>query len=879
MKKIFITFLVVLLIPISAYSNIIGDYFYFVQSKNLSGIKQLLYNPTPERLKVYRLVFAAVDQRINSVKIKRTQVFRDKAIVEVHSNVTIYDKFNKRSFNEDNDLVFLLQKQSNRWKIAKVMPLADFILKKKLLIIKKAMDQIGNNNKVIYNTAEGGENFLNNNQNNNSFRPKNNYTYLGCFKDQGDPYGLRGRDLAAFGFGSDRMTPTLCMRECARRGYRYAGVQYSSQCFCGNSYGKYGRATNCNMKCTGDKNQTCGGSWANNIYNVTGLNVPRIHYNIGVEVNTDRPGLDYKSFNLPYPDYKLCQNACDKDPKCRAWTYVKPYTIQGAYAKCWLKNAIPNPVRKRSCISGIKRTIPKTMKTFRYPKINGYRLDWCRLWAQDCGEGAADTFCKRMGFKRAINFQEDYDIGARSPTYVIDSGKICNQSFCDGFKYITCAGKNDGTVVATTETAHLQNKTTTSTKCKVAYRRFVRAYNKVVGLMSRGKGNTAEAKRAYAEYKTARENYYSCKNRKASGVSTGYNTAINSEHFMGHREKPILSFRDDFYRFNPTYWEAYEWKTLKPAQNKLSFHNGYLDLKCNYTDRSAFIVSKPIPIKKGEILIIRRRLKVHYANKYFEGGIWFYQTDGRKIAMPQNRNAWLSAFGKNLFNVTYFNYYYEKPGVRQYVPTKFGFVIYGIDWRNKRNYSIFTPIWDKWFTEEIIYNPAKNEATYRLNGYAATVKTAPLIEPYIRFIMHPYGWYTGHDIKIDWVDVIIKKANAVSNNNPSYSIDKCAVYQNKQDYLSMRFPKYLDSNNHDINLTCSVYMLPKGSRIKAEWYYIMPNKEFFIAQKTVTVERSSKNDKYVNFRIENYRSWPQGSYRVTIKLNDRIVDTIYFKVR
>ena len=456
--------------------------------------------------------------------------------------------------------------------------------------------------------------------------------YLGCFKDQGDPFGLRGRDLAAFGFGSDRMTPNICMRECARRGYRYAGVQYSGYCFCGNRYGKYGRAANCNMHCSGDKSKICGGSWANGIYDVARLNIQKVNYGSGVEVNTDRPGLDYKSFNLPYPDYRLCQNACKKDPKCRAWTYVKPYTIQGPQARCWLKGSIPNQVRKSCCISGIKRISSNNTKTFRYPTINGYRLDWCRLWAQDCGQGAADAFCRKMRFTRAIAFEEDYDIGAKSPTYVIGSGKICNQSFCDGFKYITCTGRRFVIPPKKHKQIYTQPNVNKKLNCKDAYRRFVRAYNKLTNLISKGKGNTPEARRAKIEYDSARNAYANCR-------------------------------------------------------------------------------------------------------------------------------------------------------------------------------------------------------------------------------------------------------NANNNQSVSYSIDKCAAYQNKQDYISFRFPEYLNSKKHYINLTCSVYMLPKGSKIKVEWFYVMPNKDYPIGAKTIFVNKTSKKDKYVNFRIESDRDWPAGIYRVRITLNGKEMDVVSFKVR
>ena len=50
--------------------------------------------------------------------------------------------------------------------------------------------------------------------------------------------------------------------------YLYAGVQYTSECFCGNSYGKYGSLpeSSCNMPCSGNKTQICGGTWSNSVY-------------------------------------------------------------------------------------------------------------------------------------------------------------------------------------------------------------------------------------------------------------------------------------------------------------------------------------------------------------------------------------------------------------------------------------------------------------------------------------------------------------------------------------------------------------------------------------------------------------------------------------
>jgi hypothetical protein len=72
------------------------------------------------------------------------------------------------------------------------------------------------------------------------------------------------------------------------------------------------------------------------------------------EDNTDRPGMDYKNFDLTAADPSLCENACKGEATCKAWTYVKP-GIQARAARCWLKNDVPAPKNNQCCVSGIKQ--------------------------------------------------------------------------------------------------------------------------------------------------------------------------------------------------------------------------------------------------------------------------------------------------------------------------------------------------------------------------------------------------------------------------------------------------------------------------------------------------------------------------------------------
>jgi len=70
------------------------------------------------------------------------------------------------------------------------------------------------------------------------------------------------------------------------------------------------------------------------------------------EFNWDRPGFDYRNFDLQSERPVVCQWQCQKDSRCRAWTYVRP-GIQGPNPRCWLKHRVPNPVRSNCCTSGI----------------------------------------------------------------------------------------------------------------------------------------------------------------------------------------------------------------------------------------------------------------------------------------------------------------------------------------------------------------------------------------------------------------------------------------------------------------------------------------------------------------------------------------------
>jgi len=88
-------------------------------------------------------------------------------------------------------------------------------------------------------------------------------TLLGCYTDTAT------RDLSVSEWDNSQMTVEKCVAFCNSLSTTYAGVQFSTQCFCGNSFGAYGESNNCNMNCGGDANENCGGTWANSVYSLS----------------------------------------------------------------------------------------------------------------------------------------------------------------------------------------------------------------------------------------------------------------------------------------------------------------------------------------------------------------------------------------------------------------------------------------------------------------------------------------------------------------------------------------------------------------------------------------------------------------------------------
>lgn len=98
--------------------------------------------------------------------------------------------------------------------------------------------------------------------------PSGNYIAnrsLGCYKDD-----KKHRLLPSFYTNfKETNSPKKCIQLCLQSGYLYAGVQYSTECFCGSTEPSTEARLpdpNCNMKCPAEPKSACGGYYTINIY-------------------------------------------------------------------------------------------------------------------------------------------------------------------------------------------------------------------------------------------------------------------------------------------------------------------------------------------------------------------------------------------------------------------------------------------------------------------------------------------------------------------------------------------------------------------------------------------------------------------------------------
>jgi hypothetical protein len=141
-------------------------------------------------------------------------------------------------------------------------------------------------------------------------------SYLGCFKDNNnrDMTGIPGVD-----------SPEACFKAVREKGYEFAAMQFGSQCFGGNTVGKYGDRPDkeCNKECSKEKGMKCGDGWRNSVWFTGGVSYTKSTNHCISAKGKDLPQTRFNNVEL-----KDCMEACSNSAKCSGVEYY-PKSWQG----------------------------------------------------------------------------------------------------------------------------------------------------------------------------------------------------------------------------------------------------------------------------------------------------------------------------------------------------------------------------------------------------------------------------------------------------------------------------------------------------------------------------------------------------------------------
>ncbi len=92
-----------------------------------------------------------------------------------------------------------------------------------------------------------------------------------------------------------------------------------------------------------------------------------------------------------------------------------------------------------TCVGNFSEKPPQNYyyrsQRFVFPRFGEYRVDWCYENGHGCGQRAAFSFCRRMGYMNAELYKKQENVQA---TKAIGNQKLCFGDQCRGFSSITC---------------------------------------------------------------------------------------------------------------------------------------------------------------------------------------------------------------------------------------------------------------------------------------------------------------------------------------------------------------------------------------------------------------------------------------------------------
>ena len=233
-------------------------------------------------------------------------------------------------------------------------------------------------------------------------------------------------------------------------------------------------AADASSQSSGDGRYRAGGARitrvdADNVYDFTGSGVMVAGGDSGGPTYSTTPGLVpaimgvHSRCSMECASGQMCGDVSSPPPGYSSWRWATKTTTctDAAVGPVWSRIAqlmdasaapeAPN-MTSRAVVGGALRYDDPIIKSEHGTYA---RLDACRSWASDCGQAAADAFCRGRDPARpdAVRFET----GVKNAwTAVISSGALCRGEGCDGFASVTCADRaayESARIAETVETA------------------------------------------------------------------------------------------------------------------------------------------------------------------------------------------------------------------------------------------------------------------------------------------------------------------------------------------------------------------------------------------------------------------------------------------
>jgi len=234
-----------------------------------------------------------------------------------------------------------------------------------------------------------------------------------------------------------------------------------------------------------------------------------------------------------------------------------------------------------------------------------------------------------------------------------------------------------------------------------------------------------------------------------------------------------FQYETDFDSLDRSFWLVFDHgghfsDYFPPKYEAARIENGMLVLEVNETDHGPELITKGIPVSPNSVVTVEWRAQVHYANEYFAGQAGFYLTDYEGFYAPGS-NYQIPPFRTSddqelaVAAVYYRNYAYNN------YPPPVGGESFGICGGNHQCL-VSDPVWDRPFTNKVEINFPEGKVRFWQNGnYLGEVPVAHLPDAhtsYLKISFSPYGWWTGHSLRLDYFRLNVTEAGSSGGPQP-----------------------------------------------------------------------------------------------------------------